>query len=304
MPNRHSKHEEDPYGSNLEILDASPASNNDDGDDESRQRQTVRQPDLGYASPRETADRLSDTEDSESLQLAMEMSMGLDEDSKGPRRKIPKTSTLGEAEASVLWQNEEVFGMARKMVRAGLSMEDVVEMWEAAIDPVDLVREMKEKEALKAEADRGGAQVHRGSDPSQPHPSPRSPEWESYDEDEWNTAIEGLDVDEEHWTDKPGPSYKKPAVPISEASFVRAMKDSDAGSKPYFKRGDVLRIIGHRRRRDQHFELLPLKSPGEAGRALRSDFEAVDQGDVDVVGKEAMTEKEKDCFRCAVEWED
>ena len=158
MPNRHSKHEGDPYGSNLEILDASPASNNDDGDDESRQRQTVRQPGLGYASPRETADRLSDTEDSESLQLAMEMSGGLDEDSKGPRRKIPKTSTLGEAEPSVLWQNEEVFEMARKMVRAGLSMENVVEMWEAAIDPVDLVREMKEKEALKAEADRGGAQ--------------------------------------------------------------------------------------------------------------------------------------------------
>lgn len=55
---------------------------------------------------------------------------------------------------------------------------------------------------------------------------------------------------------------------------------------------------------DQHFELLPLKPPGEEGRALIRDFEPAGQAAVDAVGREASTGKEKDSFRCAVEWED
>ena len=102
----------------------------------------------------------------------------------------------------------------------------------------------------------------------------------------------------------PGKENVGPAVPIAQATFVRALKDSDPGSKPYFRQGDVLRIIGFRRRGDLYFELLPLKPPGEAGRALRSDFEVADQAAVDRVGREAATEKERDCFRSAVEWED
>ena len=104
--------------------------------------------------------------------------------------------------------------------------------------------------------------------------------------------------------DSPGKENVGPAVPIAQATFVRALKDSDPGSKPYFRKGDVLRIIGFRRRGDLYFELLPLKPPGEAGRALRSDFEVAHQAAVDRVGREAATEKERDCFRSAVEWED
>ena len=104
--------------------------------------------------------------------------------------------------------------------------------------------------------------------------------------------------------DTPSTSKEETLVPVTEATFVRALKDSDAESKPTFAKGDILRIIGHKRRGDQYFHILPLKPPGNVGRALRSNFEAADQDAVDEVGKEATTEKEKAIFRTAVEWED
>lgn len=104
--------------------------------------------------------------------------------------------------------------------------------------------------------------------------------------------------------DAPSTSNAEPPVPLAEATFIRALRDSDIGSKPYFRKGDILRIIGQRRRAGQHYELLPLKPPGEAGWVLRSFLEAADQAAVDKVGEEAGTEEERDVFRRAVEWED
>ena len=103
--------------------------------------------------------------------------------------------------------------------------------------------------------------------------------------------------------DTPSTSKEEPLVSVVDATFVRALKDSDVGSKPSFAKGDILRIIGHKRRGDQYFHILPLKPPGEVGRELRSSFEAADQDAVDEVGREARTEEEKAIFRVAVEWE-
>ena len=105
-------------------------------------------------------------------------------------------------------------------------------------------------------------------------------------------------------TDAPERSFAEPALVTSATTFVRALQDSDGGNKPFYKKGDILRIIGHRRRHDLYYEVLPLKPPGEAGRALKCDFEEANHAAVDEVGRQARTEKEIDSFRCAVEWED
>lgn len=94
-------------------------------------------------------------------------------------------------------------------------------------------------------------------------------------------------------------------TPITyEVNFVRALRDSEEGSTTSFKAGDILRIIGHRRRADLYYNVLLLKPPGERGRALRSGVEAAYQGDVDEVGRQVTTEEEKKCFKAAVEWVD
>ena len=113
--------------------------------------------------------------------------------------------------------------------------------------------------------------------------------------------------------------------PSPEQDFVRALKDSRAGTKPYYRKGDILRVINKAQRReldgelnrvevdsqmlkslcvDHYFELLPLKPPGEAGPALIRDFEHADREAVDEVGRKARTPKELHCFQYAVEWED
>ena len=115
----------------------------------------------------------------------------------------------------------------------------------------------------------------------------------------------------EHSPEAPGttPEAETPhspeEPPISyDVDFVRALGDSDKESKVPFSEGDILRIIGHRRRADLHYHVLPLKPPGGHGRALRSCVEAASQGDVDEVGRLATTDEEKRCFKAAVEWED
>ena len=55
---------------------------------------------------------------------------------------------------------------------------------------------------------------------------------------------------------------------------------------------------------DPYFELLPLKPPGEPGKALIQHFEPADQSAADEVGREAKNEKEIDSFQCAMNWED
>lgn len=93
-------------------------------------------------------------------------------------------------------------------------------------------------------------------------------------------------------------------MPLIDATFVRVLKDSDTGSKPYFRKGDILRIIGDRWRGDLFYELLPLKPPTESGRVLRSIMEGVDQQTANEVGEEAKTKEENEAFLCAIQWDD
>ena len=123
--------------------------------------------------------------------------------------------------------------------------------------------------------------------------SPESEDgWQEYDPMIWETAH------------KSKASTARPSIPIADATFVRALTASVPGCKPNFRSGDILRIIGHRRRGDEYYEVLQLKPPGQSGRALRKSLEGVDQEVVNQVGREARTEEQLKCFRTAMDWDD
>lgn len=93
--------------------------------------------------------------------------------------------------------------------------------------------------------------------------------FEVYDPDRWEAPAEENNVDEtsddeeapvpepfdyiEEWvSDRPKPA---PSVLTSGPRFVRALKDSKGGSKPYFRSGDILRVISKVRRKGLNGEL-------------------------------------------------
>lgn len=73
-------------------------------------------------------------------------------------------------------------------------------------------------------------------------------DFEMYDPDRWEAAVEEANVNETLSGEEnvaPDASYGFEKV-VSESpnpDFVRALKDSKAGSKPYYKEGDILRVI-------------------------------------------------------------
>lgn len=94
-------------------------------------------------------------------------------------------------------------------------------------------------------------------------------EYESYDETRWERAEKDDKADDrEHILDEgsddddapvPEPfdcveegfeeSWKHPPNPtVSEVDFVRALHDSKDGGKPYYRKGDMLRVINKARR--------------------------------------------------------
>lgn len=94
-------------------------------------------------------------------------------------------------------------------------------------------------------------------------------EFEVYDPDRWEAPAEENNVDEisdneeapvpepfdcieEGVSDRPKPA---PSVLTSGPRFVRALKDSKGGSKPYFRSGDILRVISKVRRKGRNGEL-------------------------------------------------
>ena len=75
---------------------------------------------------------------------------------------------------------------------------------------------------------------------------------------------------------------------------VRALRPSEAGMKPRFYRGDVLRVLGVLREDDGSltYELISLNPPGQVGRAPKHFFEEVGWEPVHKV----RTEEEKEAF--------
>ena len=76
--------------------------------------------------------------------------------------------------------------------------------------------------------------------------------------------------------------------------------------KPRFDKGDILRVIGEVREVNGSLsvELVPLKPPGDPGRAPSRFFKEADQEAVNEIGRRARTEEEKATFLRAVEWDD
>ena len=93
--------------------------------------------------------------------------------------------------------------------------------------------------------------------------------FEPYDPVRWETAAEETTVDEAPNKEEAGAprppddveegasGIPKPTavVPTSESDFVRALRDSRVGSKPYYKKGDILRVINKTSRRNLNGEL-------------------------------------------------
>lgn len=93
----------------------------------------------------------------------------------------------------------------------------------------------------------------------------KHPNFEEYDAVRWQTAAEETTVDETRNEAEASASDNtkdvgerviespKPALTL-EPEFVRARKDSKVGRKPYYKKGDVLRVINKTSRRDPNGE--------------------------------------------------
>lgn len=92
--------------------------------------------------------------------------------------------------------------------------------------------------------------------------------FEPYDPVRWETAAEETTVDEAPNKEAGAPNppddveegasgIPKPAAVVltSESDFVRALRDSRVGSKPYYKKGDILRVINKTSRRNLNGEL-------------------------------------------------
>ena len=106
-------------------------------------------------------------------------------------------------------------------------------------------------------------------------------------------------------TQTPAPLTLKPKPRPAEATYVRALRSSEAGTKPRFDKGDILRVIGEGTEVEEgslSVELLQLKPPSESGRALREFFEKADREAVFEVLRRARTKEERVAFLRAVEW--
>ena len=106
-------------------------------------------------------------------------------------------------------------------------------------------------------------------------------------------------------TQTPAPLTLKPEPRPAEATYVRALRSSEAGTKPRFDKGDILRVIGEGTEVEEgslSIEVLPLRPPSESGRALREFFEKVEREAVFEILGRARTKEERAAFFRAVAW--
>lgn len=107
-----------------------------------------------------------------------------------------------------------------------------------------------------------------GSHHSQAHSQAEEADFEPYDPVRWETAAEETTSDEAQNEEGVGApdatedvqeessksSKPAPTVSTSKPEYVRALKDSE-GRRPYFKKGDILRVINKTSRRNLDSEL-------------------------------------------------
>ena len=90
----------------------------------------------------------------------------------------------------------------------------------------------------------------------QPQAQANEEDFQDYDPVEWEMAASGTKGDftiyDEEAQNPGGVPTNSPIpenwAPASEAEFVRALRNCRQGSKPYFQKGDILRVINKARR--------------------------------------------------------
>lgn len=116
---------------------------------------------------------------------------------------------------------------------------------------------------------RPDLKIGEGSLYGQAHSQAEEANFETYDPVRWETAAEESAVNESPSEDGAGApntpddveeeasesSKRAPTIPTSKLEFVCALKDSRVGSKPYYKKGDILRVINKTSRRNLNGEL-------------------------------------------------
>ncbi|KAL9063512.1 MAG: hypothetical protein Q9161_009424 [Pseudevernia consocians] len=151
------------------------------------------------------------------------------------------------AEAQPNTMSPEQIDLAHELCRERVPFTAVGELMgvsEGTVDPFELKRVMMEAEILIAESlsTQGEEEKVHGRF----HFQDEVAKFEEYDPVRWEIAAEeaaapnSLDEIEERVPESPKAA---PVVPASKPDFVRALKDSKAGSLLYYKKGDILRVI-------------------------------------------------------------
>ena len=169
--------------------------------------------------------------------------------------------------------SQEQIDLIREFCRERVPLAVIEQMMgvsEGAVDRLELKRAVMEAEIMIAESlsthseyasARSGLES-REEELGPIHFEAEQVKYEEYDPVRWETAVEEVNVDnlnEEEATapnsfDNPEERISEspkhaPIVPAPEPEYVRALKDSEVGSEPYHKKGDILRVINKARQR-------------------------------------------------------
>ncbi len=169
--------------------------------------------------------------------------------------------------------SQEQIDLTRELCRERVPLAVIKQMMgvsEGAVDRLELKRAVMEAEIMIAEslsthgeyASARSGLKNREEELGPSYFEAEEVKYQEYDPVRWETAAEEVNVDnlkeeetatsksfdntEERISESPKPASN---VPAPEPEYVRALKDSEVGSKPYHKKGDILRVINKARQR-------------------------------------------------------
>ncbi len=169
--------------------------------------------------------------------------------------------------------SQEQIDLTRELCRERVPsavIEQMMGVSEGAVDRLELKRTVMEAEIMIAEslsthgeyASARSGLKSREEELGPTYFEAEGVKYEEYDPVRWETAAEEVNVDDlneeeaatpnsfDNTEEKLSESPKHaPIVPAPEPEYVRALKDSEVGSKPYHKKGDILRVINKYRQR-------------------------------------------------------